>query len=163
LENLVGSLPPGGTADLILGVSSKYLNYGQYLGEVLISGEDSVACIPEETIEITLNVNGPTPVKIEDAEVMPNAFKLNQNYPNPFNKNTIIDYSLMNPAHVTLKVFNLRGEVVAILVDQPQTVGSHQVTWHGDNSRGEEVASGIYFYQLTAGDRHQTRKLVLLK
>ncbi|KPL05477.1 MAG: hypothetical protein AMJ73_00785 [candidate division Zixibacteria bacterium SM1_73] len=94
------------------------------------------------------------------------AFSLNQNYPNPFNPTTKIQYAVgsrQTPIHITLKIHNILGQEVRTLVDGPKTGGSHEVIWDGKDDRGREVASGIYLYQLKAGDLTETKKMLLLK
>lgn len=99
----------------------------------------------------------------DDAAAQPNDFALKQNYPNPFNPTTTISYDLNKNAAVTLKVFNLAGQEVKTLVNENQAAGSKQVTWDGRDNKGHQVASGIYLYQLQAGNQMQTKKMVLLK
>jgi hypothetical protein len=90
--------------------------------------------------------------------------RLAQNRPNPFNPTTMIEFSLRAPAHATLKVYNVRGQLVRVLLDEPRAAGVHKdVAWNGRNGAGQSVASGIYFYRLMAGDFTDTRKMVLLK
>ena len=91
-----------------------------------------------------------------------------QNYPNPFTPETWIPYRLAEDASVTLTIYDLSGHVVRILnvghriaaVYESQSKG---IYWNGRNDVGERVASGIYFYTLTAGDFSATRKMVILK
>lgn len=95
---------------------------------------------------------------------VPKAFALNQNYPNPFNPSTLISYDLnKSMKNVTLKVYNLLGQEVKTLVNQPQDAGIYRVEWDGTDDSGRQMASGVYFYRLRAGDQSQTRKMVLLK
>jgi hypothetical protein len=89
---------------------------------------------------------------------VPSAFDLRQNHPNPFNPSTTINYELPEMSHVTLKIFNTLGQEVASLVDAVEEPGYKSIEW---NAAG--VASGVYFYRLTAGDFVQTRKLLVLK
>ena len=96
---------------------------------------------------------------IEDEKrIVPNSFSLKQNYPNPFNPRTMIEFALPKSERVLLTVYNLLGEEVTRLIDERIPAGIHQVTWDASN-----VASGIYFYRLKAGDFVRTRKMVLLK
>lgn len=83
---------------------------------------------------------------------------LYQNYPNPFNSTTKIKYTIPLSGKVTLKIFDLMGNVVATVVDNYQTTGNYEVTFRADN-----LTSGIYFYQLQAGNFRATKKFVLLK
>ncbi len=98
-----------------------------------------------------------TGVKEQQAN-LPEKFLLEQNYPNPFNPSTTIRYSLPLRSQVTLTVFNTLGQRVAALVQGEQEAGNHEVRFDGAG-----LASGVYFYQLRAGEFVQTRKLVLQK
>lgn len=104
--------------------------------------------------------SGGTPkVLAEETEnTLPLTFQLNQNYPNPFNPATSIAYTLPNATHVTLDVFNILGQRVAVLVDEQQILGVHVATW--DASRH---ASGVYLYRITTGEKTETKKMLLLK
>jgi len=84
--------------------------------------------------------------------------QLDQNYPNPFNPATSISYSLPEDQSVTLKIFDLNGKAVAVLVNEFQTAGRHAVQWVA-----EGLPSGIYFYQIRAGAFSETKKLILQK
>ena len=85
-------------------------------------------------------------------------FLLTQNYPNPFNPTTSIDYNLPNSGFVTLKVYNLLGEEVAVLVNSEMTAGNHTVNFDASG-----LSSGIYLYTLNTGNNRETRKMLLLK
>ena len=100
-----------------------------------------------------------TAVGIENEKMgLPAEFALSQNYPNPFNPETVIEYTLSRSGDVSLIVYNLRGEEVALLIDSNMPAGNHRVGWDASN-----FASGIYFYRLQAGEFVQTRKMVLLR
>jgi len=90
-------------------------------------------------------------------------YPLAQNYPNPFNPETDISYNLPQGCHVKLSVFNIMGQKVRTLVDEYQTAGHKTVQWDGRDHIGEEVASGVYFYRLQAGEYSQVRKMLMLK
>lgn len=94
----------------------------------------------------------------QDKEGLPLSFSLFQNYPNPFNPVTNISYSLPNPTHVTLEVFNILGQRVALLVNHDLPAGNHTTVW-----QAEKQASGIYFYRLRTEDAVETKKMLLLK
>ncbi|MBN1622457.1 MAG: T9SS type A sorting domain-containing protein [Endomicrobiales bacterium] len=85
--------------------------------------------------------------------------QLGQNYPNPFNPATTIEYSIANDCHVTLKLYNAAGELVATVVNEFQLAGNHSVYFDG----GESLPRGIYFYQLVAGGFVDTKRMVVLK
>ncbi|MBI3871692.1 MAG: T9SS type A sorting domain-containing protein [candidate division Zixibacteria bacterium] len=98
-----------------------------------------------------------------ESVALPTEFTVSQNYPNPFNAATAIEFSLSSPSHVKVTVFNILGQVVTDLADEDFAAGRHHVDWNAANSRGEPVASGIYFYRVTAGHSVESRKMVLLK
>jgi hypothetical protein len=89
---------------------------------------------------------------------IPNKFNLSQNYPNPFNTATTIRYALPSASHVTIKVFDLMGRELEILVDETGQPSHHKVEWRAGN-----LTSGIYLYRLRAGDYVETKKLILQK
>ncbi|MBK9098986.1 MAG: T9SS type A sorting domain-containing protein [bacterium] len=88
----------------------------------------------------------------------PNVFVLGQNYPNPFNPSTNIKYSIPADGNVTLKMYDILGKEVSTLVNEYQQAGTFDVVFDGSN-----LASGVYYYQLTTGDLTSTKKLMLTK
>jgi hypothetical protein len=94
---------------------------------------------------------------------IPDKYGLSQNYPNPFNASTIIEFAVREPGHVTLEIFNILGQKVAVPVNEFLSAGVKRTTWDGKNFSGDEVASGMYFYRLTAGDFVEMKKMVLMK
>ena len=100
--------------------------------------------------------------------IIPQATALLANYPNPFNPETWIPYQLATPAEVTLTIYDTNGEAVRRLEVGHQPTGMYQsrsraLNWDGRNGRGESVASGLYFYTLSAGEFTATRKLLIKK
>ncbi len=93
----------------------------------------------------------------------PTAFGLDQNYPNPFNPETVIKFSLSGDSWVTLKVYNVLGQQVNTLVDEHRPAGEYTVSWNGKNDQNEDVASGVYFYRIKAGDYESVRRMTLLR
>ena len=90
------------------------------------------------------------------------------NYPNPFNPETWMPYRLAHPAHVTLTIYDTKGAPVRRLDLGHQSAGYYTdrakaAYWDGRNDSGESVASGVYFYQLHAGDYIAVRRMVILK
>ena len=96
---------------------------------------------------------------------LPEKFQLLQNSPNPFNPSTTISYSVPEGAseRITLKVYDLRGRLVRILVEGIIGPGTYSVYWDGKDKSGCQVASGVYLYRIKAGEFMQTRKMVILK
>ena len=109
------------------------------------------------------NASNYTPTSIyDDEEVIPEDFALNQNYPNPFNPTTRIRYHVKNAGFVTLKVFNVLGNQVALLVNQEKPAGTYEVQFNAE-ADGLSLPSGVYFYRLTIGDFVATKKMILAK
>ncbi|RPI17973.1 MAG: T9SS C-terminal target domain-containing protein [Ignavibacteriae bacterium] len=94
---------------------------------------------------------------------IPYSYALHQNYPNPFNPRTTIKFDLAAKGMVSLKIFNILGQEIKTLVNSEQTPGTKTVTWDGTNNAGITVTSGIYIYELKAGDFRDTKKMVFLK
>jgi len=117
---------------------------GQLLNGTWFCAEDCVTLVGD---------NGDAP-----AEVIPENTVLGTATPNPFNPTTRINFSLAESGPVDLSIYDVRGRLVTRLVDEVRAAGDYSVTW---NAAG--IASGIYFYRLTAGSFNETRKLVLLK
>jgi hypothetical protein len=90
-------------------------------------------------------------------------FTLDQNRPNPFNPATRIEFSLERPGRVALAVYEPSGRLVATLLDKDMNAGSYAAEWDGRDASGQRLASGVYFYRLTAGKHTLSRKAVLLK
>ncbi len=90
------------------------------------------------------------PTSVGDPNALPSEFALEQNYPNPFNPTTTIKYALPRASRVVLRVYDMLGQQVAVLKDEMQTAGTHDVVWNGKNAQGHTVASGVYFYQMEA-------------
>jgi len=94
---------------------------------------------------------------------LPATSELAQNYPNPFNPTTTITFSTTDADRATIEVFNALGEKVATVFDGFVSQGITTTTWDGMNDRGRQVASGVYFYRLKAGESEQSRKMVLIR
>jgi hypothetical protein len=93
----------------------------------------------------------------------PDNFTLQQNYPNPFNPSTTIKYSVKNTCNVQIKIYNQLGQEVYVLVNEQKPAGEHNVTWDGKDAKGNKLASGIYYYRLTAGKQVDTKKMLYLR
>jgi flagellar hook assembly protein FlgD len=106
-----------------------------------------------------------TPAALASRAQIPEAYSLEQNYPNPFNPTTSIEFGIPGEQarHVTLRIFNMLGQTVKVLVDQQMQPGRHTVVWDASNNFGERVSTGVYFYSITTDNFKQVRKLVLMK
>ena len=91
-------------------------------------------------------------------EIIPLTYALNQNYPNPFNPITNIQFTIPEQADVKLRIYNVLGRQVDVLVNETLPIGHHQILWNPRN-----LSSGVYFYKLEAGSFIKTRKMILLK
>jgi hypothetical protein len=109
-----------------------------------------------ERIMAWLNI----PVSVEDpnSDLLPETFELQQNYPNPFNPGTVIEYEISNTTLVSIKVYDVIGREIAVLVNESKQPGIYQVSFDGEN-----LASGVYFYKMIAGDFSSVKKMNLLK
>ncbi|UCG51502.1 MAG: T9SS type A sorting domain-containing protein [Candidatus Latescibacterota bacterium] len=106
----------------------------------------------------------PEPTGIDQTPKLVNY--LDDNYPNPFNPVTTIRYGIEERGHVSLKIYNVAGQLVKTLVDEEQAAprrDGFKATWDGTNNAGEPVSSGVYFYKLATEGFAHTKKMVLLK
>jgi hypothetical protein len=136
-----------------------------------------------------INFLGTTDVDegVDTFNLSPNTFHLYQNYPNPFNPTTRIQFRVQSlefrepnhttqeevvggsrfmvhsPVHTTLTIYNILGQKVRTLVDEPKEAGRYEAIWYGKDEDGKEVASGIYFYQLKIADYCEIKKMILVK
>jgi hypothetical protein len=133
------------------------------IGNVLIAYMDYRAS--DRTLAIGTHARGAFttqipagPTDVGGSPNVPESFSLEQNYPNPFNPSTKIGFRIQVSGFTSLKVYDVTGREVATLVNEEMSPGAHEVTFNGAG-----LASGVYYYRLTAGAMTQTRKLVLLK
>ena len=104
-------------------------------------------------------------VDVDDNVIPKSEFLISNltNFPNPFNPSTKISFSLKNSSNVKLTVYNIKGQRVTTLVDKHFENGAHTVTWNGKDSNNRSVASGIYFFKITAGKSSAMKKMLLIK
>ena len=137
-------------------VSNKINNYTITAGFLPMGYvSDSLVVHPGDTnVNMNLTMTG---VEQTNSNV-PKKFSLSQNYPNPFNPSTMISYELPRAGMVTLKVFNILGQEVKVLVNKFESAGKYNVQFNAS-----ELESGVYFYQFKEGNHLSTRKMILLK
>jgi hypothetical protein len=102
----------------------------------------------------------------EESVSIPKSIQLHQNYPNPFNPDTRIQFTVNSgrfPLRTTLRIYNIRGQLVRTLLDEERTGGDYAVLWDGRDESGKAVSSGIYFCRLSTGSSSEVKKMVLLK
>jgi len=105
--------------------------------------------------------HGPISVTVE--AVKPTKYALEQSYPNPFNPETAINFSIKQADKVSLKIYNLQGQLIRSLVDADKLAGSYSVIWNGTNDQGFRVSSGTYLYTLKVNGFEETKKLTFMK
>jgi hypothetical protein len=122
-----------------------------YLKQLDLDGKSSRSSL----IEVVLSV---------DAIRLPTVNALWQNYPNPFNPETIIGFDLVEESQVSLRIYDVTGQIVATLADgNPLRAGHHEVVWNGLNRTGSKVASGVYFYQIHTHSFTSVKRMTLLQ
>ena len=97
------------------------------------------------------------------ARTTPITFALHAAYPNPFNLETQIRFDLSEACHVSLKIYNIRGQLVRALLDASLPAGRYTVQWDGTNESGTIVASGVYFCSMATRNFFSTKKMVMMK
>ncbi len=133
-----------------------YYDTEGYANGVFVSGNYVYVANRYDGIYI-LKFTGATSV-LEDNGIIPKQFTLHQNYPNPFNPATTIRFSLPKSTNIALKIFSLHGEEIETVVKGKYPAGLHEVRWNAGN-----LASGVYLYQLQAGNFVETKKMILIK
>jgi len=98
------------------------------------------------------------PVSVPGDETIAEIFELNQNYPNPFNPTTNIGFRISTSEFVSLKVFNVLGSEVAVLINEEKPAGYYEIEFDAS-----DLTSGIYYYRINAGNYSETKKMILLK
>ncbi len=101
------------------------------------------------------------PIQVDAAA--PETFAMSQNYPNPFNPETKIRYQLPKTTKVVIRIFDILGRQTRVLVEDRKEAGFHVATWNARNDDGTRVASGIYYFTISAGEFKMTKKMLLLK
>jgi methionine-rich copper-binding protein CopC len=96
-------------------------------------------------------------------EDVPISFELHQNYPNPFNPETSIQFNVPQKELIQLRILDLMGREVTMLLDKTLSPGSYKVDWNGTDAIGKKVGSGLYLYEIRAGSFKQVRRMLLLK
>jgi hypothetical protein len=112
---------------------------------------------------IHLELPSLTSVESEGTQRPVSSFRLSQNYPNPFNPSTMFEYDLPVRSPVSLRIYDLLGRLISVLVDETKPAGRFSARWDGINSGGTPVGSGVYFARLQAGSHISVKKLLLIR
>lgn len=136
-------------------------NTGEY--EILISMYHIIEGQPTIGRFITKIYKPDSTTSIYDDEILPTSIKLYQNYPNPFNPSTEIKFKLNKQEIVSIKVYNVLGKEIKLLLQENLPSGEYTIHWNGKDNKGSSLPSGIYFIQMQAGEYQQTIKGLLLK
>jgi len=130
-----------------------------YLDNQVVAGKTIYYKIEDVSVGGVKTLHGP--VKAETP--LPDEFKMAQNFPNPFNPITTIRYQLPKDARVQIHIYNILGQRVRTLVDRKIKAGYHAIMWDARNDVGSQVASGVYYYRIAAGDFRDVKKMAVLK
>lgn len=152
-DNDHGTIPEEFSWDITITCSAGDHPDGRYWGIINLYTNDPDSVHVD--IPVVMNV-GVT--SVGEVETIALSHSLKQNYPNPFNPATEIRYNLPERANVRLEIYNLSGQRLETLVNEPQEAGVHWVTWDASG-----YSSGVYFYKLTAGDRVSAKRMTLLR
>jgi hypothetical protein len=108
------------------------------------------------------SISIPVGTGVDDAEI-PRPSRLSQNVPNPFNPMTTISFSLTEPGHTTLTIYDLSGKRVKTLLNRETRAGEHQVAWRGTDDAERPVSAGIYLYELVSGSVREVKRMTLVR
>jgi hypothetical protein len=123
----------------------------------------NILYIDPNDIEVGEHIYDEPDVSEYDRTCTPNVLKLAQNFPNPFNPSTNISFTIPDDSIVSIKIFNIKGQLVRDLKNDFMKSGTHVVQWHGENDTGRSVASGVYFIRVNDGVNTAIRKAILMK
>ena len=126
-----------------------YADYQQE--DILITADETI------TMNFLMDVLG------NQDDSLPVTTRLKGNYPNPFNPETTLNFDIKERTMGTLKIFNIKGQLVRSLINEPINSGPHSIIWDGADNHGNSVSSGIYYYRLKAGEYRAIKSMVLMK
>ena len=130
----------------------------EYTHTFTAAGNNPYYCEPHQGMGMTGTIIVQDPVGVSDDELIAEKFELKQNYPNPFNPSTRINYAIPSASFVNLKVYDIIGNEIAVLVNEGKQAGNYQIDFDAT-----ELTGGVYFYQLLTGPFVETKKMILMK
>ncbi len=172
-ERLARFANPSGVAD-----------YSYSAATLNLPGDDRVITMPYDFMFINTDTNHPAPggvaTRVNVLEDILHYFEFPSiifpptgvpeadkffasNFPNPFNPNTKIEFNLPKAGHLSLKIYNVRGELVRTLIDEPRSAGADHIIWDGTNDQGSNVSSGVYFYEARTAGEVKVNKMALVR
>ncbi|MDN5354610.1 MAG: hypothetical protein PWQ09_1366 [Candidatus Cloacimonadota bacterium] len=152
----ITTIEPGSSQQLTV-------TFAPLAAEIYESNLQIISNDPDQSeIEISLTGEGFIPSGNSNPDI-PIKTALLGNYPNPFNPETAVKFSLNKPGNVELSIYNLKGQLVKKLVEERMEPGYYNFIWHGEDSYGNSVSSGVYFYKLRTADKLQIKKMMLIK
>ena len=151
---------PTGIVLALLDIQTRKVHYDFLLNSITIGSNKNL------DYEFKVIVGEPEFVQSAVTEILaiiPSEFALSKNYPNPFNPITHLDYSLPKRSQVRLRVYNMVGQEIITLINEEKQYGNYSISWNGIDSKGRNVASGVYFAELRSNDKSSVTKMLLLK
>ena len=138
--------------------TSPVLAAGDHVFKLRVTGVKNTSSTNTWVVPDRVDILESNTTSVKEGISIPNGFLLFQNYPNPFNPSTIINYSLPVSSHVTLKIYDVLGKEVRILVNKVKAAGSYAVKFDANS-----LPSGVYFYKLQTESYTETKRMVLIK
>ena len=148
-------LNPNSTSSIVAVANNGY-KFKNWSGDTT-SNNSSITVKMWKPMELTANFSSTTGINNDNSN-LPENYSLYQNYPNPFNPSTIINFQIPLSSKVTLRVFDILGREVAVLVNENKPAGKYSVTFDAG-----KLASGVYFYNMQAGNYVESKKMIILK
>ncbi len=146
-----GSVAAGSQKTIGVSLDAADLTEGKYLAQININSNGG-------NISLPVNINVSSSVSVDDPDMLPVNYNLYQNYPNPFNPVTNIKFQVPKKTFVTLKVYDVIGREVAVLLREEKRIGTYNIIFNASN-----LPSGVYFYRLFSDNFNDTKKFILLK
>jgi hypothetical protein len=136
-------------------------NGNDYVYCVWSDGRANDYCVTDDLYAQKMNISE---TGISENNVVDHSDNILTNYPNPFNPETAISFSIQEESKINLSIYNIKGQLVKVLINNYQNAGEHSIIWDGRDSSGNRVSSGIYLYKLNVNDKTKTvKKCLLLK
>lgn len=146
------------SVNVSISFNSNEIDVGTYEIYLIIGSNDPINPLLLKNFNISI-----FPVTSVNDKDVPDKCSLLQNYPNPFNPSTTIKYQIPTDGHVEIKIFNILGQQVKTLVNQPHQAGFYDVIWNGTNDNNVSIGSGVYIFRMISGEFVKSKKMIILK